>query len=803
MKFLFALIFSFSILFNLSSQTITVKDSDTGKPLEFASILSNKPKAFTITNNLGQADISIFKGSEKIEIRILGYRSIHKTYNQLKDSSFVIHLKREAYSLDEFVISASRFEESKNETLHKISSIRAKEISLQNPQTAADLLGSSGEVFIQKSQQGGGSPIIRGFATNRLLYIIDGSRMNTAIFRGGNIQNVISLDPLVIENAEILFGPGSVVYGSDAIGGVMSFSTHKAQFSFNDSILIAGNAITRYSTANNEKTAHFNLKVGSKRWAMISSITNSNYGDLKMGNHGPEEYLKPFYVQRIDSVDRVFSNDNPLIQNPSSYSQTNLMQKIRFKASNKLEFEYAFHLSETSEYSRYDRLIETNKNGIPIFAVWNYGPQKWMMNQLSAKHSAENFIYDELSFRFAIQEFEESRIDRRLNNNRLRTQTEFVTAYSFNTDFVKSIKNNKINYGLEAVKNDVTSEAIALNIKTNEKSVVSARYPISDWYNISAYTNFQHRIKEKIILVAGARINNYGLNADFSNNLSFFQFEQTNISLSSNRLTWNVGAVYIGPEELFISTNISSGFRAPNIDDMGKIFDFSATNIMVPNTELKSENANNFEINVSKNFKKTIKLDISAYYTYLDNAIVRRETQVNGKDSILYNDVMSKTFSLQNAAFAEIMGTNFGIEIKLPHGFSFTSRFNYQKGIEELEDGTTSPSRHAAPWFGLSRLTYTHNDLSFQFYAVYSGEVKHENLNEEEKQKLFIYAKNSDGLPYSPAWQTLNFKAMYQFNPNFTFSGGIENINDLRYRPYSSGIVAPGRNLVFSIRANF
>lgn len=803
MRFLFTFIFSIITLLNISSQTITILDIEDGKPLEFASLMSNKPRAFTITNSLGQADILAFKGSEKIEIRILGYRTIKKSYNQLKDSNFVIRLSKEAFSFDEFIISASRFEESKNETPHKISSIRANEIKLQNPQTAADLLGSSGEVFIQKSQQGGGSPIIRGFATNRLLYIIDGSRMNTAIFRGGNIQNVISLDPLVIENAEILFGPGSVVYGSDAIGGVMSFNTHKAQFSSNDSILIAGNAITRYSTANNEKTAHFNLKLGSKRWAMLSSITNSNYGDLKMGNHGPSEYLKPFYVQRIDSVDRVFTNPNPLIQNPSSYSQTNLMQKIRFKAKENFELEYAFHFSETSEYSRYDRLIETNSKGLPIFAIWNYGPQKWMMNQLSAKHSSENLMYDELSFRFAIQEFEESRIDRRLNNNRLRTQTEFVTAYSFNTDFVKSIKNNKINYGFEAVKNEVTSEAIALNIKTNEKSLVSARYPISDWYNISAYTNFQHRIKDKIILVAGARINNYGLNADFSNNLSFFQFEQTNISLNSNRLTWNIGAVYTGPEELYISSNFSSGFRAPNIDDMGKIFDFSATNIMVPNTELKSENANNFEINVSKNFKKTIKLDISAYYTYLDNAIVRRETQVNGKDSILYNDVMSKTFSLQNASFAEIMGTNFGVEIKLPHGFSITSRFNYQKGTEELENGTTSPSRHAAPWFGLSRLTYTKNDLSFQLYAVYSGEVKHENLNEEEKQKLFIYAKNSEGLPYSPAWQTLNFKAMYQFNPNFTFSGGIENITDLRYRPYSSGIVAPGRNLVFSIRASF
>src|SRR5690606_22275722 len=93
------------------------------------------------------------------------------------------------------------------------------------PQTAADMLAGSGEVFVQKSQLGGGSPMIRGFATNRLLYAVDGVRMNTAIFRAGNLQNVINLDPFATESVEVIFGPGSVMYGRDAIGGVMSFQT--------------------------------------------------------------------------------------------------------------------------------------------------------------------------------------------------------------------------------------------------------------------------------------------------------------------------------------------------------------------------------------------------------------------------------------------------------------------------------------------------------------------------------------------------------------------------------------------------
>jgi hemoglobin/transferrin/lactoferrin receptor protein len=94
-----------------------------------------------------------------------------------------------------------------------------------NPQTSADLLANSGHVFVQKSQLGGGSPMIRGFSTNRVLITVDGIRLNNAIFRGGNVHNVISINPFNIEKTEIILGSGSVIYGSDAIGGVMNFYT--------------------------------------------------------------------------------------------------------------------------------------------------------------------------------------------------------------------------------------------------------------------------------------------------------------------------------------------------------------------------------------------------------------------------------------------------------------------------------------------------------------------------------------------------------------------------------------------------
>jgi hemoglobin/transferrin/lactoferrin receptor protein len=164
---------------------------------------------------------------------------------------------------------------------------------------------------------------------------------------------------------------------------------------------------------------------------------------------------------------------------------------------------------------------------------------------------------------------------------------------------------------------------------------------------------------------------------------------------------------------------------------------------------------------------------------------------------------LSQVFAIQNAAFATVYGFNAGIEINLPQGFEISSRYNYQLGEEEMDDGVTSRSRHAAPAFGMTSLTYQREKLTLQFYVMYNAEVSFENLNPEEQLKEVIYAQDSNGNPYSPSWYTVNMKAMYQFHTNFSISGGVENITDQRYRPYSSGLVAPGRNAVLALRVNF
>jgi hemoglobin/transferrin/lactoferrin receptor protein len=704
--------------------------------------------------------------------------------------------------LSEVVISANRWKQNSKDIPQKVSVISPTKVALHNPQTAADLLTISGKVFMQKSQQGGGSPMIRGFATNRLLYAIDGVRMNTAIFRGGNIQNVISLDPFATEQTEVVFGPGSVMYGSDAIGGVMSFQTLTPQFSSTSKSIVSGNAVSRFSSANNEKTGHFDVNVGWKNWATITSFSSNDFDDLRMGSHGPDEYLRPFYVQRQNGTDVVVTNSDPLVQKPTAYSQINLMQKVRFKPNEKWDFQYGLHFSETSSYSRYDRHIRYTNAGLPRYGEFNYGPQKWIMNNLNITHQSKTKLFDEMAFRFAYQFFEESRMSRNINNPNREIRIEKVHAYSINADFTKATTTkNNILYGVEYVFNDVISTGINQNIVAGTSQDGPSRYPQATWQSLGVYLNNQYKVSDKTKIQTGLRYNVFILNADFDT--TFYPFPFSSATINNGSLTGSAGFVFRPNNQWIISSNVATAFRSPNVDDVGKVFDSEPGSVVIPNPDLEAEYAYNIDLNIAKQISKYVKIDFSTYYTLLDNALVRRDFTLNGVSQIMYDGELSQVQAIQNAAKANVYGIQAGLEVKMPSGFRFSTDLNFQKGEEELDNGDKSPSRHAAPFFGVSRVGYANSKLDLEFNLQFSDEVAFDDLAEEEKGKKEIYAIDGNGNPYSPSWYTLNLKSMYKLNKNFTLTAGLENITDQRYRPYSSGIVSPGKNFILALRAAF
>jgi len=797
---LFIVFILFTNGMSLFAQELQVKDLEIQKPIEGVAVFNQSKQKSGLTNKNGIVNLDIFEPTERIFFQHPSYKSAAYTKQEVQQMGFVVYLESEVYTMDEFVISAYRWEQNSKEIPNKITRIQKKEIVFNNPQTTADLLSQTNEVFVQKSQLGGGSPMIRGFATNSVLLVVDGVRMNNAIYREGNLQNVISLDANTIESSEIIFGPGSVTYGSDALGGVMDFHTLKAKLSTDTKMQVSGNAMTRYSSANNEKTGHIDFNIGAPKWGFLSSITYSDYGDLRMGSRHHSEYQRPEYVERINGTDAVIQNSNPNLQVPTGYNQINLMQKIRFRPSENLDMNYEFHYSKLSDVPRYDRLIEYSGERLK-YGQWYYGPQIWMMHALNVNYRKANTFFDDAKLTLAFQDYEESRHDRKFGKESLRQRTEKVKAYSLNLDFDKNLnRDNELYYGVEAVYNSVNSTAHSKNILTGELFPESTRYPdrINDYTTLAAYAGYKENFSERWTAISGIRFN-YTRIYSTLNDTTFFNFPYDNISVSNSAFNGSVGLVYRPEKSWQVNLNLSTGFHAPNIDDIAKVFDSEPGSVVVPNENLKPEYAYNADLGIHKEFGDAVKLGITGFYTYLTNAMVRRDFTFNGQDSIMYDGEMSKVLAIVNADKAYIYGLNASAEVQLPYQLYLESVINYTYG----EDQEGIPLRHVAPLFGSTRLNYEQKDLQISLYANYNGEIAFEDMAPSEQGKAHIYATDKNGNPYSPAWWTLNVKGSYSFKNWGTLNFGIENILDVRYRPYSSGIVAPGRNFIVGLRVNF
>lgn len=800
MRFLFLIGTIFLFSFAGLSQTVKILEETTNLPVSGALIYSASKSKSTTSDIHGVANLSQFSEDELIFIDHLLYLSTSYLSSEISDKT--IYLKSEIEGLDEIVVSASKFQQSKRDIPQKITSITAKSIAFSNPQTSADLLENSTNVFVQKSQLAGGSPMIRGLSTNRLLLMVDGVRMSNAIFRGGNIQNVISVDPFTIQKTEVTLGAGSVVYGSDAIGGVLSFYTENPQLSYTDSLYFKGYAVGRYATANKEKTGHLSLNFGLKNWGFLTSVSYTDFEDLRMGSHGPVDYIRPEYVETIDGVDRIVTNSEPLKQIPTGYDQINILQKIQYKPKPDWSFDLGLYYTTTSEYSRYDRLIRYKKENLRS-AEWNYGPQGWFMGNLQVtKLSSNSNLYDKIQSTVAYQNFQESRIDRDFGQPERQVKEESVHALSFNLDLEKQLgKRSEFFYGLEYINNLVASSAMQENLLTGAGVPMVSRYPNgSNWQSMAAYTSLKFKPNQKFVFQTGIRYNHVLMNADFTENNVYLKLPFARTDINTGAFTGTAGVNWNPNNMMGIRVNASSAFRAPNIDDIGKVFDSEPGAVVVPNDDLKSEYAYGLELGTKLNFANVVALDMATFYTYLNNALVRRDFTLNEASEIMYNGELSRVQAVQNAAQSQIYGFEIGMQVSFSNTLKLKSHYNIIGGEEEGDIGEKSPLRHAAPQFGATHLTWQNDKLRIDSFVKYNASLSYKQLAPSEQNKEYLYALDADGNPFVPSWYTLNLRTQYEVNEAISLTASLENITDQRYKPYSSGIAAPGRNFVVALR---
>lgn len=787
------------------AQALVVRDAIDLHPVEGAVIRTSNGSGSCLSDARGRCLLSGAGSSDTLVISHVSYAMRTLVAQEAWDAGGEVHLLPRAVPLAEFVVSANRFREPTQDLAERVDVVDARDIAFLDQPTTGDLLQNAGTVFVQKSQMGGGSPVIRGFEASRILLVVDGVRMNNAIYRAGHLQDIMTVDQQTVDRIEVISGPASVVYGSDALGGVIHMITRAAPFLDSAGTRIGGSALVRHATANKERTAHVDLSISRKRFSSFTSITASRFGDLRQGRvrqaDQPRFGERAFYVERSDGVDRIVSNTDPDVQVGTAYDQLDLMEKLRWRTGASTTHQINLQLSASSDVPRYDRLSEATIGAdgsiVPAHAEWYYGPQRRFLAAYGLEMGRSRWS-DQARITPSFQHVVQSRHNRAWGSSRLGHRVEEVDVWGINAEFEKRLARHEVRYGLEAYHNTVSSHAERTDINTGAVSYLTTRYPNggSSMSTAAAFVTHTFEAGKRWILSDGLRFNHVGLDATFADE-NDFQFLNGRLRQRHDAFNWRLATVYAPDTTWRLTALLNTGFRAPNVDDLAKVFDSTPGRVVVPNPALRPERTLNAEIGVNKVMGGRHSIQLTAFHTWFSDALVVQPFQQNGRDSLLYDEVMSQVTALTNAGKAFITGANATMTVTLRDRLSWSNAITYTYG-RVVNGDDQAPLDHIPPLYGRSGLEWLLARAKVEAYVLYNGWKRVRDYSDSGEDNLH-YATPAG----MPAWITYNVRGSCTLSTWLSVQLAVENIADRNYRTFASGVSAPGRNVQVSARVTF
>ena len=668
--------------------------------------------------------------------------------------------------------------------------------------TTADALAALSEVYVQKSQLGGGSPVLRGFEANRVLLVVDGVRMNNAIYRNGHLQNAITVDPNALERIEVIYGAGALAYGSDAIGGVVHFRTRQPDYRPEGGT--AGYLQGNFGSAARSVNLAGGVDYGGAQWAATTQYAMTRFGDLRAGGYRPEKYgdfgLREEYVEG----DVVVENSDPQRQVGSGYTQYNLLQKVRYRLQEGLELGANLQFSTTGNVPRYDALVERRGEKLR-WARWDYGPQTRVLGSLRFDDRRAMGLYDVATYLLSYQFVEEDRLLRQLGGTLLEDRVD-VGSWNAQLDYIKGLSaQTDLRYGFDGRADRVAATASPASEPT--------RYPSqgSGLAGGGAYVDLSHELGTYWQLRGGLRYSYQHLTATFGADDPVewpVEYVEGIVSPSS-AVTGAVGLRY-RREGHGLRLLLAQGFRAPNVDDFAKFREQSGR-IQVPNPELQPERSTTLEVGYTRT-SGAVRAEITAYGTLLTDAIIRRAgTLPDGRASFVSRGDTLFVDTNVNAERAWVYGLDLVAAWTVAPAWGVRAEAHWLRGRrrQATPDGRelTLPQDHIPPAYGRAGVRYV--------AGRWSGELR---LEGQLRKKLDDYAVNeitgtaaagyvldrvgsADNLeltPFnegSPGWWTVSVYGEYMVNERLAVQLKGENLLDRFYWRFASGIGAAGVDL--------
>ncbi|OQX75942.1 MAG: hypothetical protein B6D64_10785 [Bacteroidetes bacterium 4484_276] len=728
--------------------TGTVYDAKFDRPLEKVNLVVEGAGVGAVSDKDGGFRIlGLSVGKYLLKATLVGYLAWEKEIEISGNGveGFLIYLQPTNITLNnDFVITARRIETSGFTSPEPITVVNSLQLEQEAPRSTPEaLIGATG-VFLQKTNHGGGSPFIRGLTGNQNLLMIDGVRLNNATFRYGPNQYLNTIDQLIVDKLEVVRGAGSVLYGSDAMGGVINVLTHIPEFS-NSGLDVGGNIFAGWMSGDMEKTGRAEVNLSGEQIAFSGGFTYKDFGDIVAGGD----------IGKLT---------------PTGYTGYSGDAKLRVKLPANNELIIAWQYDKQEGVPRYDKII----NG---YTKYHFNPQIRQLAYARLKATHRNKWFKQVILTGSYKQSDETRIKQKEGSAKILNETDLVNTFGGTVE-VNSFPSETWHFtsGVEYYFDKVSSETI----ETEDGNSINKRGYYPDGATSSSIAIFtSHTIDvNSFSFILGGRFNAHKIKAEDN---AF-----GNVDVGPSAVVGSFSAMYHLDDHLNLIASVYSAFRSPNINDLGSFGTFNY-GIEVPNPYLRPEKSLNYELGLKAKFER-LSGSFFLYRNQLDDLIDRVEAQYNGLDSIDGEKVYKK----ENFARAYIQGLEAEVHYKFVSRLSAYGNITYTYGQNETGD---EPMRRIPPLNGKIGLYY-------KCKSGFWGRIEFLSAGEQDRLSSGDQSDSRIHDGGTPGWHVLNLRAGYNWKW-IEITAGLNNIFDEAYRMHGSGVDGYGRSFRLAVRVGF
>jgi outer membrane receptor protein involved in Fe transport len=645
-------------------------------------------------------------------------------------------------TLANVVVSASRQQISTLKTPYSVSVFQQKDIEKLAARATPDMLSNIPGVFIQKTNLGGGSAFVRGLTGNQTLLIIDGIRFNNSTFRYGPNQYLNTIDPSIISKIELLKGSGSVQYGSDALTGVVNFFTLQPEFMAQKTF--GGQLSARVATEGMELSEEIKMTYASENTGIVFVGANKQFSDMVRGG-------------------------GLGLQRPTGYNEWDYFGKIRQQLSKTWVLEGLIQTTQQTQVPVFHKVQLEN------FKINKMDLQKYQRGYLKAIGQYENPIFKKIELSVSQQTSIEQRKLQKNASTTLRAERDEINTLGILADVQSQFSSTwSAHSGIDYFNDRINSTREDINLTNNSIKALRGLYPNNAGYQYQSVYSIHHLDLDAWQIETGLR---------FHQNVA--SLPDTTLGLTqvkSSALVYSLGVARAIAQGISLYANTSSGFRAPNMDDLGSlgIVDFRYE---LPAFDLKPEYSQNYELGIKISKAKFFQ-ELTIFQTELENLITRIKTSKVIQSYPVYEK--------QNVDKAFLRGGEWSGRYELSNSVSAKANISYVYGQSVT---LNEPMRRIPPLHGGFSLSYARKNLFLNSELLFAATQDRLSAGDKADNRM-----NSLG---TPGWAIVNVQANYLFNSHLSVSLQAHNMGDVDYRMHGSGINGVGRSLWGQIHLKF